>query len=205
MHQPTQPITVAHAVHSRLSLLLMMVLSGCRLSTAPIAASVDDATPSLDSGVAATVTGSSAAEAGNALAVPPPAANGGSPATPTSVVAAAPPMQDQAGSTGRLDDDAGAAPNQAGSSAPPVQLDQCNADLAACLIAMPLSYAECLRTNSEHGCAPPVTMTPPSTVLDATGQPISQVCQAELATCLTRLPTPEGTASCTEMARKCKS
>ena len=82
---------------------------------------------------------------------------------------------------------------------------QCSADLASCLLLDPLGYAACLRMQEEQGC--PTTdagVATSSPVTTEAGQPLSQACQAELASCIMRLPTPENAASCTEKARKCK-
>lgn len=98
------------------------------------------------------------------------------------------------------------APSDAGAVSPD-RLDECSADLAQCLLDDPLDYDGCLRANADQGCPPPDAGTPPATttpVLDEDGNPISQVCQAELAKCIMREPTPDNSRVCTEMARKCK-
>ena len=99
-------------------------------------------------------------------------------------------------------------PDAEDASAPqttPAMQQQCDAELSKCLIADPLGYDVCLRKNAERGCPEPETSgTTTTPVLDENGNPISQVCQAELAKCIMRLPTPENAAECTETARKCK-
>jgi hypothetical protein len=82
---------------------------------------------------------------------------------------------------------------------------ECSNELAGCLLENPLNYAECLRINADHGCPEPdagTATTSPVTTED--GKPLSQACQAELANCIMRNPTPSHANECTEMARKCK-
>lgn len=148
-------------------------------SDAGAAAAAGSSAPTPAAGASApAAAASSAPVAGSAGATtPPPAA--GSLATPTLPVTT--PMQ---------------SPKEA----------QCSADLANCLLRDPLAYAECLRTNQDNGCPEPDAGVPVATspVMTEDGKPLSQACQAELANCIARLPTPENSASCTEKARKCK-
>ena len=109
------------------------------------------------------------------------------------------------------DEDAGTpAPNNApaadAGAISPAMRQKCDADLSSCLLADPLGYDTCLRKNAQAGCPPSETQGASTTtpVLDEHGNPISQVCQAELAKCIMRLPTPENAAECTDTARKCK-
>jgi hypothetical protein len=97
-----------------------------------------------------------------------------------------------------------ALPQPSAAGAPAGQLDACSIRLAACLQDAPLNYDGCLRSNQERGCPPPDAGVMPSTVLDENGNPISQVCQAELAKCIMMMPTPEHALECTEKARTCK-
>jgi hypothetical protein len=82
---------------------------------------------------------------------------------------------------------------------------ECSAELASCLLQNPLNYAECLRENADHGCPEPDAGTSATTpVTGPDGKPISTACQAELANCIMRNPTPANAEECTETARKCK-
>jgi hypothetical protein len=141
-----------------------------------------------------------------AMVVMPVAAGSGGMAA-SGVVPAGAVIRGAAGQFGNVSGAAGAVhappqPSAAGASAG--QLDACSARLAACLQDAPLNYDGCLRSNQERGCPAPDAGTMPSTVLDENGNPISQVCQAELAKCIMMLPTPEHALECTEKARTCK-
>jgi len=145
------------------------------------------------------------------------AGNGGATSTAASAPvggagrAAGAPQPQQTGSGGAPQggtsvktEDAGVAQAQDAGSVSTAKLDQCNADLAKCIIDSPLNYDGCLRKSSDDGCPLPDAGTSDSTVLDENGNPISQVCQAELAKCIMRMPTPTNALECTEAARKCK-
>lgn len=100
--------------------------------------------------------------------------------------------------------DAGSSQPSPDGTTPPSD-SECSQDLANCLLEDPLSYAKCLRINADHGCPEPdagITTTSPVTTQD--GKPLSQACQAELANCIARNPTPQNAGECTEKAQKCK-
>ena len=156
---------------------------------------------------AATPINAAAPAASSAAAA---AAIGGSAATAPGVSTSSTPVAGAAGPTPSTaqaranDDDAGTpqTPTQApGSTA---KQDKCHSDLALCLLDSPLNYDGCLRMAANNGCPMPDAGAPPSTVLDDNGNPISQVCQAELAKCIMKLPTPENALACTEKAKACK-
>jgi len=144
------------------------------------------------------------------MAVAQPAAAAGSTSTAPPQAATKPSIDAGAASSPDIDpDDAGASqtpPRDADGGVSSGKRQECDADLAACLIADPLGFDVCLRKNAEQGCPEAETTgtTTTTPVLDQDGNPISQVCQAELAKCIMRLPTPENAAECTEVARKCK-
>lgn len=79
---------------------------------------------------------------------------------------------------------------------------QCAADLAACLLADPLGYANCLRVSAEHHCTVADSLTPQIATNDK-GEPLSAACQAQLADCITQDPTPDNAANCQEAANMC--
>lgn len=84
---------------------------------------------------------------------------------------------------------------------------ECSADLANCLLKNPLNYAECLRANADNGCPEPDAGAGTGTTSPVTGEdgkPLSMACQAELANCIARNPTPANAEECTATARKCK-
>jgi hypothetical protein len=159
-------------------------------------AGVSPAATPTTSGAASTSTGGSSA-----------------PATPAAGAAATAAL---AGSAGQAAPPTAPTPSAAGSLAIPTlpvatptqnpKEAACSADLANCLLRDPLAYAECLRMNQDNGCPEPDAGIPPNTahVTTEDGKPLSQACQAELANCIARLPTPENATSCTEKARKCK-
>lgn len=137
------------------------------------------------------------APASTAPAQPPTAAN-----TPEESDAGTEPLDG-----GVSTRDASVTPTDAGTAAPPTMTAeeaQCAADLASCLIVNPLGYAECLRMNAENHCELPDAMAP-HVATNSQGEPLSTVCSAELAACITRNPTPEHALACQKQADTCTS
>lgn len=185
--------------------------------------------PSADTTAAATNTPATAAaasepasEATTASAMPqdsaqpgtePPAAAASTSTTPMHPSAADPTAtaRDAAGS-GAAAPGATATPDSSAadladggglSNTQPAGETPCAAELASCLLRDPLGYAECLRMNAEHDCPEPdAGMAASSAITSETGEPLSQVCQAELASCIMR--SPADADACTEQARTCK-
>lgn len=151
----------------------------------------------VDGGAAA---GRKAAAAGAGAATP--AADSGSggssrTAAPPSANPAGPTRQGNAPANAPTDDDAGRAP--AVDPEQPIDDTECAFEFSACLLANPLDYAACARTNADH-CDLLGVNGMSTTAADGGAQP-SAACSLQLADCVMRMPAQA--QACMDMLATC--
>lgn len=161
-------------------------------------------TTSPDAGAAATP----AADGGSGGSIGT-ATNATTATTATKATTATTPNTSAPASTGQggapaiapADVDAGLAPARDAAADPESSIDdtECAFEFSACLLANPLGYAECARTNAEH-CDLLGASGMPTTAADGGVQP-SAACSLQVADCIMRMPAQA--QACMDMLATC--